>query len=300
MIVSSTEHNRQVTTPLVAKTDTRCCKGTSCVRSFKYRRVCSGPYLKVALSVIVLVFVCSTSSAYTDVCMKCATENTTECPWRCPSGQFYNMSKGGCQACSTCQSPLRAAQECGTLVPALDPVLGDICVSQDGVCCQEYEYAFNGECILNCDSCDHGSCPIGRPVCECEEGWHGNLCQHQDVSVTTPPIITYPPPDPTPNEETSLDPWQIVLIAVGIVIGIVIFSALLAIASFCQYARNGRRGGSRFSSNNTVITMSDTQTVLDSRSNSTVTVASGHSSLPHSYLITPPHTRAFSDLRVPP
>ena len=298
MAVSSTEDNRQRTSPLVAKTDTRCCKGPSGVHSFKYRRVCNGSYLKVALSVIVLVFVCSTSSAYNDVCMEC-TDNTTECPGLCPSGQFYNMSKGGCQICSTCQPPLEAAQNCGTLVPALDPVLGELCVSQNSVCCQPFEYAFNGECILNCDKCEHGSCPVGRPVCECDEGWHGNLCQHQDVVVTTPPT-TYSPPTVPPSGEPSLDPWQIVLIAVGIVIGIVIFSALLVIASFCQYARNGRRGGSRFSSNNTVITMSDTQTVLDSRSNSSVTVSSGHSSLPHNYLITPPHTRAFSDLRVPP
>ena len=284
----------------------RAASSSSLRRSLGHKEECKESSLKLfkipRASFFVFVCVILTTPRPTlsfQECPVCGPENTTNplCEDWCPDGQYYDYITGLCRNCSaTCESPLQEAGRCGKR-PAL------LCHSDDRLCCQWWEFDSFGECLLDCSKCAHGECLEGQGKCTCDHGWTGVVC---DILIRSPtPETTASPTDtvhtPTTEVVQALDAWQIVLIAVGIVIGIVIFSALLVIGSFCQYTRKGRRRAAnmQFHSNDTETTMMDTATILDARSNSSASVSNGHPTVMHTYVVTPPHTRAYSDLRVP-
>ena len=179
----------------------------------------------------------------------CPSEPLEECP------EDMYFDGGECRNCTkSCLPGFEKKENCGVVN----------CGFQfDIVCCRWYEYAAYGRCILDCSLCKgSGNCKENTLECDCPEGTEGVLCN---------PIVTITTEPPTTPEESSTDSsvpeglrtWQIALIALGIVIGIVIFSTLFILASFCQYSRWSRsQAHDPLSSNDTVTT-----TVLDAQTN---------------------------------
>ena len=112
--------------------------------------------------------------------------------YSCPEG-YYNHIDRGCQPCTQCVGGLVAASPCGSG----DPEYCDIVGQSDTVCCEEYEYEYSGECILDCRRCEvSGKCKQGLTECDCPPDRYGTLCEFIKPTTQT----STPPPPPTTPE----------------------------------------------------------------------------------------------------
>ena len=211
--------------------------------------------------------------------------NTVPGCYSCPEGQYNDIDRG-CQPCTQCVGGLVPVLECGSGDPEYCDIVGQL----DTVCCEEYEYEYSGECILDCRRCEVTKrCKQGLTECDCPSDRYGNLCQF--IVPTTQPSTQPTPPTTTKTTHSTestersipLEAWHFAIIALCIVVGVVGFAALCVLGSFCQYSRRALRREFTVSS-----------TVFDSRSSSTVTMSSNSSNDSMRYLISPPHTRICS------
>ena len=159
---------------------------------------------------------------------QCSTDQNTVCSPCKPGAQFYHAATSLCRNCSVCASDKREVDPCTT--------------ERDTQCqpkCQKTQYyaADLKRCIFNCELCPHGcvSTSSSGTKCRCQPSQcyvdHDLLCE-TNVCTTTEP----PPPEVTgtlADRSNELPAWGIGLISIGVVIGIVAFSAGSMILSFC-------------------------------------------------------------------
>lgn len=154
-------------------------------------------------------------------CSQNRPQNQSHC---IPGETWYNLKTGCCERCSTCDHG------------STDMFLESRCnVSHDAVCaCRTplyFEPAFD-RCVIHCPSCETGRCIPNTDQCECPVP--ANCYQKHDLYCRNGPILCEQEPvtvQPTRNlelnspRETSLPPWGIGLIAIGVVIGIIVFAS---------------------------------------------------------------------------
>lgn len=155
----------------------------------------------------------------------CTKWKDTKCS-NCTSNQFFNTMSNRCQNCSVCKVDEWEVDKCT--------------IKSDTVCqsrCQAHQYydPIEGRCHLNCELCEHGCiteritrCLCKNPECYAETDivCSNNLCS----TTMTPSLETTGTVDSKTN---GLPTWGIGLISIGVVIGIVAFSAGSMILSFC-------------------------------------------------------------------
>ena len=154
----------------------------------------------------------------------CSRESDTQC---CvPGKQFYNRETTSCQNCTVCSSDEKRVAECT--------------LEADTQCqpkCQPHQYYAPDleRCIFNCKLCVHGCITSDTTRCRCQPSQcylsHDLLCDNDQCSTDeTPPVETG---ETSSNGTNDLPPWGIGLISIGVVIGIVAFSAGTMILGFC-------------------------------------------------------------------
>lgn len=168
--------------------------------------------------------------------------NCFQSPSDCVPGETtFNVATGCCKRCSSCQDQERmfAISECN--------------VTHDAVCdCLSPTYLDDTShiCALDCQLCPSrsgpGSCLPGRTECQClNQACHllGDIYCDNPVNppcrATVSQLTTTPPERPSGNnsfDQNSVPAWGIGLIAVGIVIGIIIFaSCFLCMGIFTKH-----------------------------------------------------------------
>lgn len=151
----------------------------------------------------------------------------------CPSGYYYDNRTLSCRRCTDCVGDHR-----------YQPV-AQCTASSDSIClpCQEnYYYSDQLErCTIDCTRCPNGQCDVIRhDQCQCLSCQTGPFCRGQDPSCspTTPsePPTTPPTLETTANTQ-SFSPVSSALVAVGAVLGIIVFSTcfvLLGVVNSCR------------------------------------------------------------------
>ena len=156
----------------------------------------------------------------------CSQVNDTVCT--CIEGsEFFNSETQRCQACSACNEDERISADCTAMEDTK-------CVSQ---CPERYYYVPEmGGCVVDCEQCTHGCTTSGTPRCQCQPSHcyaeTDALCENNICSTTSAPT-TIESTERTDSGSNDLPPWGIGLISIGVVIGIVAFSAASMILSFC-------------------------------------------------------------------
>lgn len=157
----------------------------------------------------------------------CSQLNDTVCTPCVEGSEFFNSETKRCQACSVCTTNERKTADCT--------------IEEDTQCvarCPDHQYYVPemGGCIINCGLCQHGCTTSGTARCECRPSHcyadTDVLCEHNICTTTSAP----PSGDPTEQGgggSNNLPTWGIGLISIGVVIGIVAFSAGSMILSFC-------------------------------------------------------------------
>ena len=168
-------------------------------------------------------------------CMNCTSAADTRClpPQNesdCIAGsQFFNVATRRCQVCMQC-------------TPVTHEVYQLCSGTQDTTCIptcpnEFLTYDMNEEmCILDCHRCPiTGRCQVGdsrRCLCACERSEPGDLyCMKSCVTAMPTSADTLPPQQNAGHN--TLPSWGIGLIAIGVVIGIVAFSACFLLMGFC-------------------------------------------------------------------
>ena len=152
----------------------------------------------------------------------CTTYSDTMC---CEPGvQYFNSATSQCENCTICKSNEQKVAECT--------------ITEDTQCqprCHPHQYYAEGQCFFNCELCEYGCVTTGTARCRCYPTncfsdtdllCGNNLCAAMG---TTSVEIT----GTVDNEPNGLPTWGIGLISIGVVIGIVAFSAGSLILSFC-------------------------------------------------------------------
>ena len=198
------------------------------------------------------------------------TSATSSCPWRnvlvllllpclltlhlcdaCAQGQFMNVSAGTCQQCTDCgQLRLRPVRPCN----GTDDSLCERCTDPN-----EYYNKALQRCTLDCTLCPHGGrCAEGmEDQCDCSFARcvEGRMCDQRSRDprcvVTTPPTTSTTGPAITPQDDSPvfLPHWGIALVSVGVIVGIILFSALFVLLGLATSHRKSRHED--FSSSNT-------------------------------------------------
>ena len=157
----------------------------------------------------------------------CSRDSDTQCSTCVPGIQFYNRATSTCQNCTVCAQDEQAISKCT--------------VSADTQCqprCQEHQYyaADLDECIFNCKLCKHDCITSsGSTRCRCQPSrcydFNDLLCKNYlcEQESTTPLEAT----GTVDDKSNDLPAWGIGLISIGVVIGIVAFSAGTMILGFC-------------------------------------------------------------------
>lgn len=177
----------------------------------------------------------------------------------CNPGETYlNTATECCQRCTACTDHVKMF------------TLSQCNVTHDAVCdCQLPTYLDTTDhiCALDCDFCPSlsgpGSCIPGRTECQClNQDCHlpgDTYCDHPinpPCRSTVPQPTSELPERPPVNQlDNSLPAWGIGLIAVGIVIGIIIFASCFLFMGIFTMHRNSdpeSHGGSESSENGLV------------------------------------------------
>ena len=184
---------------------------------------------------------CTVCPSYQQKLENCSATKDTVCGIICPDNQYLDVESGECITCRTCTTDSAIKKRCTR--------------TSDTECC-EPKYFYNTaayECTPDCDQCPLG-CKNHRQ-CRCSDDCHtGPLC---DILVPNC-AVTESPTDPpitegrTPGSSAgTMNPISSALIAVGAVIGIIIFSALFVLLGvFTSCNRGGTSSQNDSSSNN--------------------------------------------------
>ena len=155
---------------------------------------------------------------------KCSHYQDTACS-ACNMGvQYFDMQAGECKNCSICNETQREVEECTSGTDAL-------CIER----CQSYQTYKNGLCGFKCELCIFGCVTLGTPRCRCSP----QECYSETDLLCRNNLCTDPTTRPTEVARTlrpqsnELPTWGIGLISIGVVVGIVAFSAGSMILSFC-------------------------------------------------------------------
>jgi hypothetical protein len=159
---------------------------------------------------------------------RCERDHNSVCSLCAPGVQFLDGDALLCRNCSVCASDEKQVAPCTT--------------DRDTQCqprCQDHQYYAAGldRCFFNCELCQHGctTSDTSGTKCQCQPSQcylETDLLCETNQCVTTEP----PPPDVTStlaHRSNGLPTWGIGLISIGVVIGIVAFSAGSMILSFC-------------------------------------------------------------------
>ena len=168
----------------------------------------------------------------------------------CEEGEFLNATSGSCQQCTDCgRMRLRPVRGCNS--------------TSDSVCepCQnpnEYYAEALQSCTLDCTLCPRlRRCAMGMDgQCDCsfDRCAVGVMCTERaqrcvvTTSATTPPT-TDTAVSPQSDSPVFLPHWGIALVSVGVIVGIILFSALFVLLGLATTHRKGRHED--FSSNTT-------------------------------------------------
>jgi hypothetical protein len=157
---------------------------------------------------------------------QCSRDQNAVCSLCVPGVQFYDGETSLCRNCSVCASDEKQVVPCTT--------------DRDTQCqprCQLHQYYAAGRCFFNCELCQHGctTSDASGTKCQCQPSRcymeHDLLCVTNQCATTEPPS-----PDVAgtlADRSNALPTWGIGLISIGVVIGIVAFSAGSMILSFC-------------------------------------------------------------------
>ena len=156
----------------------------------------------------------------------------------CEERQFLNSTSGACQQCTRCgQLGLQPVQACN----ATNDAVCERCPNPN----EYYAIALMG-CTLDCALCPRG-CPKGKEgECDCsfDKCLTGIMC---DVNTCTPdppttetPSITSPTTTSPPTQPVVLPHWGIALVSIGVILGIVLFSALFVLLGLFTSRRRGQ------------------------------------------------------------
>ena len=155
---------------------------------------------------------------------KCSQYQDTACSACNMPVQYFDMQVGECKNCSICNESQREVEECTSSTDAL-------CIER----CQSYQTYKNGLCVFKCELCIFGCVTLGTPRCRCSP----QECYSETDLLCRNSICTEPTTQPTEvartlrSQSDELPTWGIGLISIGVVVGIVAFSAGSMILSFC-------------------------------------------------------------------
>ena len=206
--------------------------------------------LLVVFSYLLLSCLVTPSHAQDSEVRNCSRGNP-QSPKECVSGEtFLDERTGCCELCRSCTYGV--SEECT--------------VNQNTFCvCPSPLYQEeDGECFIFCPYCPvTGECIQGTQRCRCKDpSCHLDtdiycenstaLCKEPTTSKpTTLPTTTTMK---TPNfSQESLPPWGIGLIAIGIVIGIIIFASCFLCMGFFSMSKSESRRSSEDSENGLVV-----------------------------------------------
>ena len=175
----------------------------------------------------------------------CSANRDTVCYEPCPKGNFFDGTS--CQRCSSCSD---------------DPeLITTPCSATNDTVCREcrpgYTVSAVGGCIVDCSKCASGECDSVNQ-CKCNDPCKtGVFCQDRvpGCGATQPPTdsSTTPSQSNASSETSSFSPVTSALVAVGAVMGIVIFSVLFVLLGVATSCRKGGVSGAE-SSNGSIDT----------------------------------------------
>ena len=97
--------------------------------------------------------------------------------------------------------------------------------------------------MLDCSCCPSGDCDreSGNSRCECSSCFLSSdfYCDRPVLCGTEEPVIATVKTESRSNSQNTLPPWGIGLVAIGVVIGIVAFSACFLLMGFVTTTRRG-------------------------------------------------------------
>lgn len=199
--------------------------------------------------------VCSTGEYYNNdtksctPCMKCSDDQfvLTECSANhdevcqdsCPLDQFFDGNTKSCRNCTQCKS---LKNKCSG--------------ARDTECCldKEFFHPIRRVCTPRCSECRiTGECDTDFN-CKCTACFKGRFCDIPNPECVTspPPTITYPPTArSTEGTTSSMNPVTSALIALGSVVGIILFSALFVLLGVITSCNKGQTQNYSSSNNST-------------------------------------------------
>lgn len=200
----------------------------------------------------------------------CSADGDAVCHERCPEGSFLDGGSNSCRNCSTCNLGVETR-----------------CTATNDTVCNECPEGFRYSnllkaCIVNCTQCPSRQCSsVYRCLCE-DPCSIGDRCQ---LTSTDPPCAPLTEPTGTPeptvpsqsSETSSFSPITSALVALGAVLGIVIFSVLFVLLGVANSCRRGVASSSS-SSDNTESSNGSTETHLAKTSSSLTSLYAFHQS----------------------
>ena len=170
---------------------------------------------------------CTDCSALSQLTLaSCSEYQNTACSSCDMTRQFFDRDTGKCVNCTVCVEGQKLSREC---TMDEDTVCDSICQSH-----QYYDMQL-GRCLFDCTRCSLGCVTLGTPQCRCSPSncytdtdllCENNVC-------TDPPVVQTEATQSTNPRSDNLPTWGIGLISIGVVVGIIAFSAGSMILSFC-------------------------------------------------------------------
>ena len=173
---------------------------------------------------------------------ECTATEDAVCHQRCPTNHFYHSESRECRVCGNCTSSAKAQCTATT----------------NTQCCHPNEF-FNTatrDCTPDCSKCPLGRCKVDSLYqCICKPCQTGALCDLFDPDCETPTPTDTSPVTPIirsteSNSDDTISPVTSALIALGAVIGIILFSALFVLLGMFSSCHKGSSNSMNDSSSN--------------------------------------------------